>query len=175
MRKPIGSEVKWAEFLLIIGTGCWVHIFAGSSIAQSVCEWVFSLLTIWGAHTSCIQQWKTTCLLSIRKSLACARASNLTATDMYECMYVCKINNRHLCMYSYINCHKIGQPVNCDTISIPTTPIWDNVCISNVSNCDIIYIISCNTFAAATCSKRELICDVITEFSFLPEVFLCLL
>ena len=32
---------------------------------------------------SCIQLRKTTCLLSIRKSLACARASKLTTTNMY--------------------------------------------------------------------------------------------
>ena len=32
---------------------------------------------------SCIQQRKTTCLLSIRKSLASARASKLTTTNMY--------------------------------------------------------------------------------------------
>ena len=32
---------------------------------------------------SCIQQRKTTCLLSIRISLACARASKLTTTNMY--------------------------------------------------------------------------------------------
>ena len=27
VRKPIGSEVKWAECSLIIGTGCWVLFF----------------------------------------------------------------------------------------------------------------------------------------------------
>ena len=32
---------------------------------------------------TCIQQRKTTCLLSIRKSLACARGSKLTPTNMY--------------------------------------------------------------------------------------------
>ena len=32
---------------------------------------------------SCIQQRKTTCLLSILKSLACARASKLTTTNMH--------------------------------------------------------------------------------------------
>ena len=25
-RKPIGSEVKWAECSLIIGTGCWIQV-----------------------------------------------------------------------------------------------------------------------------------------------------
>ena len=32
---------------------------------------------------SCIQQGKTTCLLSIKKSLACAKASKLTTTNSY--------------------------------------------------------------------------------------------
>ena len=27
VRKPIGSEVEWAECLLIIGTGCRVQVF----------------------------------------------------------------------------------------------------------------------------------------------------
>ena len=35
-----GSEVKWAECSLIIGTGCWAQVFAWSSIAQSVQVWV---------------------------------------------------------------------------------------------------------------------------------------
>ena len=38
-----GSEVEWAECLLIIGTGCRVFL-AWSSIAQSVCQQAFSLL-----------------------------------------------------------------------------------------------------------------------------------
>ena len=37
--------------------------------------------TLW--VQSCIQQRKTTCLLSILKSLACARASKLTTTNMF--------------------------------------------------------------------------------------------
>ena len=58
--------------------------------AQLVCQRAFSLLEIrflrpW--FESCIQQRKTTCLLSIRKSLAYARASKLT-TNIYTCMYV---------------------------------------------------------------------------------------
>ena len=28
VRKPNGSEVKWAECSLIIGTGCWVQVFS---------------------------------------------------------------------------------------------------------------------------------------------------
>ena len=58
---------------------------AWSSLAQSVCQRAFSLLDIrlqspYGFE-SCIQQRKTTCLLSIRKSLACARASKLITTN----------------------------------------------------------------------------------------------
>ena len=34
---------------------------------------------------SCIQQWKTTCLLPIQISLTCARASKLTTTNMCFC------------------------------------------------------------------------------------------
>ena len=60
---------------------------AWSSIAQSVCEWVFSLLATrclrLPRFESCIQQKKTTCLLSIRISLACARSSKLTTTHKY--------------------------------------------------------------------------------------------
>ena len=80
VRNPISSEVKWVECSRIIGTGCWVHVFAWSLIAQSVCEWAFSLLAIWclRLHSveSCIQQRKTACLLSIRKSLACVEHQN---------------------------------------------------------------------------------------------------
>ena len=92
---PNGSGVRWAECLLIIGTGCRVQVFAWSSIAQSVCQQAFSLLKIGfqrpSGFESCIQQRKTTCLLSIRKSLACARAPKLTTTNMYVCMYVCMV------------------------------------------------------------------------------------
>ena len=91
MWKPISSEVKWAECSFIIGTGCWVQVFTWSLIAQSVCERAFSLLVIWCLRfpSFCIHQRKTACLLSIRKSLACARASKLTKTNMYVCMCAC--------------------------------------------------------------------------------------
>ena len=87
VRMPNGSGVRWAECLLIIGTGCRVQVLAWSSIAQSVCQQASSVLKIGflrpSGFESCIQQRKTTCLLSIRKSLACARASKLTTTNMY--------------------------------------------------------------------------------------------
>ena len=91
VRKPNGSEVKWAECSLVIGTGCRVQVLAWSSIAQSVCEWAFSLLANRYFETcrfeSFIQQRKTTCLLWIRISLVCARASKLTTTNMHACMH----------------------------------------------------------------------------------------
>ena len=81
---------------------------AWSSIAQSVCQQAFSLLEIgFQRHPgfeSCSQQRKTTCLLSIRKSLACARASKLTTTNMYVCknhsMIMCT-GNRVKMLYEF--------------------------------------------------------------------------
>ena len=78
-------------YIYIIGTGCRVQVLAWSSIAQSVCQRAFSLLAIWclgPGFESCIQQRKTTCLLSIQISLARARASKLTTTNMYTYMYI---------------------------------------------------------------------------------------
>ena len=94
VRMPNGSGVRLADCLLIIGMGCRVQVsLAWSSIAQSVCQQASSLLKIGfqrpSEFESCIQQRKKTCLLSIRKSLSCARASKLIATNMYVCMYVC--------------------------------------------------------------------------------------
>ena len=37
--KPIGSEVKWAECSLIIGTGCWVQVFS-LNLDNSVGLWL---------------------------------------------------------------------------------------------------------------------------------------
>ena len=87
VRKSTDSWVKWAECSLIIGTGCRVHVFSlildssvGLSIEHSVC-WRFG---VWDpGFKSCILQRNTTCLLSIWISLACARASKLTTTNMY--------------------------------------------------------------------------------------------
>ena len=63
-----------------------VQVLAWSSIAQSVCQRVFSLLAIWclgSRFKSCFQQRNATCVVSIWISLACARASILTTTNMY--------------------------------------------------------------------------------------------
>ena len=83
VRKPNGSEVKWLNAHSSWGRA--VEFLASSSLAQSVCEWAFSLLENRCLETyrfeSCIQQRKTTCLLSIRISIACARASKFTTTN----------------------------------------------------------------------------------------------
>ena len=88
VRKKIGSEIMWAECSLIMGTGFWVQVFVWSSITQSACEWAFSLLAklILPSLESCIPQRKTTCLCSIRKSLAHARTSKLTTTNTFTAM-----------------------------------------------------------------------------------------
>ena len=39
VRKPNGSEVKWDECSLIIGTGCWVHVIC-LILDSSVGLWV---------------------------------------------------------------------------------------------------------------------------------------
>ena len=100
-RKLIGSEVKWAECSLIIGTGYWVQVFAWSSIAESVCVWPFSLLVIWCLRLprfeSCIQQRKTTCLLSIRKSLRC-QSIKINNNRPYKGSSICKHNSARTCL-----------------------------------------------------------------------------
>ena len=69
-----GGAVEFKFFSLILDRS--VGLSAG---IQSAEDWVSD--TLW--FESCIQQRKTTCLLSIKKSLACARASKLTTTNMY--------------------------------------------------------------------------------------------
>ena len=121
VRMPNGSGVRWAECLLIIGTGCRVQVLAWSSIAQSVCQQAFSLLKIGfqrpSGFESCIQQRKTTCLLSIQISLACARASKLTTTNMYVCMHACMHACMHICMYIYI-LYDLNIACPCQSIEI---------------------------------------------------------
>ena len=119
MRKPTSSEVKWAECSLIIGTGYRFQVFAWPSIAQSACEWAFGPLAIWCLRLpkfeSCIQQRQTTCLLSIWKSLACARASKcvqfkhinstlgFSCTAQGRCLWYCVDTN------GLINCNSCTQ------------------------------------------------------------------
>ena len=95
VRKPNGSGIEWAECSLIIGTGCWVQVFnliLDSSVGlpagiQSAGHSV-PFQRPW--FESCIQERKTTCLLSIRKSLACAKASKLRTTKMYTTTSRCE-------------------------------------------------------------------------------------
>ena len=96
-----GSEVRWAERLLIIGTGCRVQFLAWYSIAQSVCQQAFSLLEIGFQRPfgfeSCIQQRKTTCLLSIRNTTSgyLQRGSyTLVSSLLQKC--------RHHCLLKFI-------------------------------------------------------------------------
>ena len=64
-----------------------------------------------------LQQRKTTCLLSIRISLACARASKLTTTNMYVCMYVCMHACMHVCMYAECSlCMHVCMYAECSLI-----------------------------------------------------------
>ena len=116
VRMPNDSGVRWAECLLIIGTGCRVQVLlAWSSIAQSVCQQAFCLLEIRfqrpPGFESCIQQRKTTCLLSIRKSLAYKYIASARAQfqiNTHRCW------NGHLCIpdgLSVVQCslgHVIG-------------------------------------------------------------------
>ena len=71
--------------------------YARSSIAQLVSQQAFSLLANRclrpSGFESFFRQRKTTCLLSILKSLACARASKLTTTNMYIARARCECQN----------------------------------------------------------------------------------
>ena len=113
MRKSTDSGVKWAECSLIIGTGCRVQVFSlilvssvglsasiqsagdlvsgtpgsnpafcrGTQLVSFRFCWRFG---VWDpGFKACILPRNTTCLLSIWISLACARASKLTTTNMY--------------------------------------------------------------------------------------------
>ena len=106
-----GSGAEWAEYCLIIGTGYWVQGFFLSSIVQSVCQRAFNLLEIrcqrpW--FESCIHQRKTTCLHSIRKSLACDRASKLTTTSNNFVFNNYEWDNRSKAMLDKISLHKLA-------------------------------------------------------------------
>ena len=88
VRKPTGSEVEWAECLLIIGTGCWVKVLAWSSIAQSVCQQAFSLLA-----NRCLRPWV--------RILHSAEEDNLSPFDSNIaclCQSIEINNNKYVCM-----------------------------------------------------------------------------
>ena len=103
VRMPIGSVVMWAECLLIIGTAVEFKFLAWSSIAQSICQQAFNLLANRclrpSGFESCLQQRKTTCLLSIRISLACARASKLTTNMDNYCNLMIMNTVQSTCQY----------------------------------------------------------------------------
>ena len=105
VRKPISSEVKWAECSLTIGTGCWVKVFAWCLIAQSIFQWGLSLLAIQcliiPSFKSCIQQRKTTSFILICKLLACTRASTLTTPNIY---YINPVSFWNYHLYHYGRC-----------------------------------------------------------------------
>ena len=95
VRMPNGNWIRVGWMLADHRDGLSSFKFlAWSSIAQSVCQRAFGLLQTRfqrpSGFESCIQQRKTTRLLSIRKSLACARASKLTTTNI--CIYISKSN-----------------------------------------------------------------------------------
>ena len=140
------SQVDWMishyrEWLLSSSFLSW------SSIAQSVCEWAFSLLAIWCLRLpifeSYIQQRTRKCLLSIRKPIACARASKLTTANMYVCMYVCMCIALHwivsyqliVCMYlcTFVFMYVIYVCIVCNLTKIP--PIF----VAVVSSLPISY------------------------------------
>ena len=75
-----------------------IYRFLCGFICVSLCQSIkikptnmYVYMYVWDpdGFESCLQQRKTTCLLSIRIPLACARVSKLTTTNMYVCMYVC--------------------------------------------------------------------------------------
>ena len=82
-------------YMLIIGTGCRVQVFSlilDSSVGlsagiQSAEDWVSGTLWVRILHSAEEDNLSP----SIRKSLACARASKSTTTNMYVCMYVCGV------------------------------------------------------------------------------------
>ena len=87
VRMPNGCGVEWAECSLIIGTGCRVQVFlAWSSIAQSVCQWAFSLLAIW-----CLRPWWVRILLSAEEDNLSPFDSNIACL----CQSI-EINNNKL-------------------------------------------------------------------------------
>ena len=87
VQKPTGSEIEWAECLLIIGTGYRVQVFiAWSSIVQSVCQQAFSLLA-----NRCLRSW-----VRIRHS---AEEDNLSPFDSNIaclCQNIAINNNKHV-------------------------------------------------------------------------------
>ena len=104
VRKPTGSEVEWADCLLIIGTGCRVQVLAWSSIAQSVCQQVFSMLA-----NRCLRTWvrilhsaEEDNLSPFDSNIACLCHSFEINTNKHVCMYVCMYVCVYVCVYVYV-------------------------------------------------------------------------
>ena len=93
VRMPNGCGVKWAECLLIIGTGCRVQVLAWSSMAQSVCQWAFSLLAIW-----CLRPWWVRILLSAEEDNLSPFDSNIACL----CQSIQINSNKHIYSYRYL-------------------------------------------------------------------------
>ena len=78
-------SVNWSKTLIsVISFSRFCELYIESFSYFSICNYLIFALEIHfrdPEFESCIQQRKTTCLLSIRKSLACARASKLTTID----------------------------------------------------------------------------------------------
>ena len=91
MRKSTDSGVKWAEYSLIIGTGCRVHVLAWSSIAQSVCQRAFSLLVIWclGSRVQILLSTEEHNLSPFDLNIACLCQSIEINNNKYVCVYAC--------------------------------------------------------------------------------------
>ena len=90
---PNGCGVEWAECSLIIGTGCRVQGYAWSSIAQSVCQWAFSLLAIW-----CLKPWWVRILPSAEEDNLSPFDSNIACL----CQSIENNNNKHVYRQSQV-------------------------------------------------------------------------
>ena len=123
MRKPIGSEVKWAECPLIIATGCWVQVFSlilDSSVGlsagiQSTGDWVPETLWVRILHSAEKDNLspfdsKIVCLcqsIEINNKhvyvyvyvCVCVYVSACVCIYIYVCMYVCMYVCVYACMH----------------------------------------------------------------------------
>ena len=112
----VNVYVHWIH-LISFGLNTFIYAQSGNSLHKlwyPSCVCMCVCVCVWRGHSvcwrigvwdigfeSCIQQRKTTCLLSIRISLACARASKLTSNiiyrywDKYSALY-CMMNQYYV-------------------------------------------------------------------------------
>ena len=91
VRMPNGSGVRWAECLLIIGTGCRVQVFSlilDSSVGlsagiQSAGDWVSKTLWVRILHSA-----EEDNLSPFDSKIACL-CQSIQINNKYVCMYVC--------------------------------------------------------------------------------------